>query len=113
MTSNLVGNALSYGDPRWPVHILVLGTGEDVVLAVRNEGPPIAAELIPVLFEPFRRGVSEDHSPRGLGLGLYIAKQIALAHGGAIGVESTAQAGTTFTVRVPRALGGSARAGTL
>lgn len=103
LTSNLVANALSYGDPARPVHVLIDGTGEELVLAVGNEGPPIPAELIPVLFEPFRRGVPEDRSPRGLGLGLYIANQIALAHGGTIGVESTAQSGTTFIVHLPRA----------
>jgi sigma-B regulation protein RsbU (phosphoserine phosphatase) len=58
--------------------------------------------VIPVLFEPFRRGVAEDRSPRGLGLGLYIAQQIVQAHAGTISIESTAQDGTTFTVRLPR-----------
>jgi signal transduction histidine kinase len=58
--------------------------------------------MLAVLFEPFRRGVPEDRSPGGLGLGLYIAEQIVRAHGGAIDVESTEEQGTTFTVRLPR-----------
>jgi signal transduction histidine kinase len=103
MTSNLVANAHAYGDPRGPVRVSVNGADEEVLLEVRNEGPPIAAELIPVLFEPFRRGLPEDRSPRGLGLGLYIAKQIALAHAATIEVESTDREGTTFAVRLPRA----------
>jgi phosphoserine phosphatase RsbU/P len=78
------------------------GTGDDVFLKVCNQGPPIPADVIPILFEPFRRGVAEDRSPRGLGLGLYIAQQIVQAHTGTIGVESTAELGTTFTVRLPR-----------
>ena len=55
------------------------------------------------LFEPFRRGDDErTQRRRGLGLGLYIAVQIAAAHGGAIRVRSTAERGTTFSVRLPR-----------
>jgi signal transduction histidine kinase len=53
------------------------------------------------LFEPFHRGQGEDRSPGGLGLGLYIALQIARSHGGSLGVESTAHDGTTFTLRLP------------
>ena len=58
---------------------------------------------MPVLFEPFRRGRTGDRSPGGLGLGLYIVKQIVRAHDGTIGVESTDKDGTTFTVHLPRA----------
>ena len=69
---------------------------------MHNHGPPIPSELVPVLFEPFRRGVPEDCSPRGLGLGLYIVQQIVLGHDGTIGVDSTAHDGTTFTLHLPR-----------
>jgi signal transduction histidine kinase len=101
--SNLVGNAITYGDPKTPVRVSVDGTGgAEMVLRVSNHGPPIPADLMPVLFEPFRRGVPEDRSPRGLGLGLYIVQQIVLAHDGTIDVDSTAQEGTTFTARLPR-----------
>ncbi len=101
--SNLVGNAITYGDPDTPINVSVDGTGDEMILKVANHGQPIPADLLPVLFEPFRRGAPEDRSPRGLGLGLYIVQQIVLAHDGNIYVESTAQGGTTFTVRLPRA----------
>jgi signal transduction histidine kinase len=55
--------------------------------------------LRPVLFEAFSRGVNSAH---GLGLGLFIAKEIAFAHGGTIDVESSAETGTTFTLVLPR-----------
>jgi signal transduction histidine kinase len=100
--SNLVGNAIGYGDPQLPVRVLVDGTEDDVLLKVSNDGPPIPPDMIHVLFEPFRRGVAADRSPGGLGLGLYIVQQIVQAHGGRITVESGAKMGTTFTVRLPR-----------
>lgn len=100
--SNLVGNAIGYGDPKMPVRVLVDGTTDNVRLEVSNQGPPIPPDLIHVLFEPFRRGVSADRSPGGLGLGLYIVQQIVQTHGGTIAVESSAGKGTTFTVRLPR-----------
>ena len=100
--TNLVGNAIAYGERGTPVEIAIEGRGRDVELKVHNHGPPIPAELQPVLFEPFRRGVPEDRSPRGLGLGLYIVQQIVLGHDGTIGVDSTAHDGTTFTLHLPR-----------
>jgi signal transduction histidine kinase len=100
--SNLVTNAIAYGSSGSTVHVAVVGNGHDVDLKVHNEGPAIAPDQLPMLFEPFRRGVPEDRSPGGLGLGLYIVKQIVQAHDGSIGVESTEQAGTTFTLHLPR-----------
>jgi signal transduction histidine kinase len=99
--ANLVANAQHHGDPLKPPHVSADGLGEEVVLAVRNEGPPIPPELMEVLFEPFKRGTS-GKAPVGLGLGLYIVKQIAVAHGGTIDVESSAENGTTFSLRLPR-----------
>jgi signal transduction histidine kinase len=101
VVSNLVTNALHHGDPRKPVQITVERLGTEVTLKVKNAGPPIPVELRPVLFEAFTRRPS-DTSPCGLGLGLYIVRQIAVAHGGTIDVESSAEAGTTFTVVLPR-----------
>ncbi len=99
--SNLVGNAMRYGDLRRPVHVYVEGSGEAVVLKVHNEGPPIPSDLRPVLFDAFSRG---DTSPHGLGLGLFIVKlQIALAHDGTVGAESCAETGTALTLVLPRA----------
>jgi signal transduction histidine kinase len=94
---NLLGNAIDHGDG--PVGIRIEGAGQDVVLSVHNDGEPIPASVLPVLFEPFRRG---DGSPHGLGLGLYIVREIVRSHGGAIEVRSTAAEGTTFVSRWPR-----------
>lgn len=97
--SNLVTNALEHGDPRGLVCLSVDGSGEAVVVRVKNDGPPIPPELRPVLFEAFSRG---DTSPHGLGLGLFIVKEIAIAHKGTIDVESSAETGTVFTLVLPR-----------
>jgi signal transduction histidine kinase len=99
--SNLVANALHHGDSRRPVQVRVEGQGPDVVLQVKNEGRPIPPALMSVLFEPFKRGNSGATS-RGLGLGLYIVNQVVGAHDGTITVESSADAGTTFTLHFPR-----------
>jgi len=98
----VVAPSIAYGSSGSTVQVAVVGNGHDVDLKVHNEGPAIAAEQLPMLFEPFRRGVPEDRSPGGLGLGLYIVKQIVQAHDGSIGVESSEQAGTTFTLHLPR-----------
>lgn len=100
VVSNLVGNALTHGTGA--VDVSVEGRESHALVAVGNEGPVIPAEVLPTLFEPFRRGGPPDQSPRGLGLGLYIAKQIVLAHAGTIAVNSTPERGTVFTVRLPR-----------
>ena len=99
--SNLVTNAISFGESGTAVEVSIEGNGQDVAMKVHNHGPPIAPDLLPALFEPFRRG-APDRSPRGLGLGLYIVQQIVHGHDGTIDVESTADAGTTFTLRLPR-----------
>jgi signal transduction histidine kinase len=107
--SNLVGNALVHGAPDEPVRVSIDVGGEELWLRVRNGGPQIAPELIPALFEPFRRGAGRDGTrSRGLGLGLFIVRQIVLAHDGDVSVESTATDGTTFIVRLPRRLGEAA-----
>ena len=98
---NLIGNALKYGPADVPV-VVSLGRergddGEWAVLRVRDEGPGIAPEVLPTLFERFARGPGST----GLGLGLYLARGIAGAHGGTIAVESARGAGSTFTVRLP------------
>ena len=100
--SNLVANGLVYSAPEAPVRVAVKGNAGGVVVTVHNQGAPIPPALLAVIFEPFRRGVPEDRSPHGLGLGLHIVQQIALAHGGQVAVDSTAEAGTTFTIRLAR-----------
>ena len=101
--SNLVGNALAHGDSTAPVRVSIDGAARTLTLAVHNDGEPIPVEQMATLFEPFRRGGSPSaNRPRGLGLGLHIAKQIVTAHGGAISVRSSAVQGTLFTVELPR-----------
>jgi len=101
--SNLVGNALVHGAGDRPVRVTVDDDGgPTVTVAVTNEGPAIPPELVPALFEPFRRGpAAASGRVPGLGLGLYIVRQIAVAHGGSVAVESSETA-TTFTLRLPR-----------
>ncbi|MGH7284111.1 MAG: sensor histidine kinase [Polyangiaceae bacterium] len=103
--SNLVGNAVSYGPKDRPVQIDMQEENEEVVtVSVHNEGPPIPQALRTELFSPFRRGARDSKSAEtaGLGLGLYISREIVLAHGGEIDVRSTATDGTTFRVTLPR-----------
>ena len=106
--SNLVSNALAYGEPGTTVTVDVDRDGRDAIVTVNNRGAPIPPAFLAVIFEPFRRDVPQDRSPHGLGLGLYIVEQIVLAHGGEIHVESNAQDGTTFTIRLPAAAVASA-----
>jgi PAS domain S-box-containing protein len=102
LASNLLVNAVQHGAQQRPVGVQVCGNGDIVELIVRNEGPPIAADLLPVVFEPFRRGHQSARAIGSLGLGLYIVRQIVVAHGGEVVADSTAADGTTFTVRLPR-----------
>jgi signal transduction histidine kinase len=76
-----------------------LDAGPSVELSVHNLGPCIPAERLPLLFEPFRRGTSVG---KGLGLGLFIVREIAAAHGGNVEVKSAPETGTTFVVQLPR-----------
>ena len=95
--SNLVGNALQHSDGE--VAVSLRGEKDFVVLETRNGGPAIPSEVLPHVFEPGRRG---DARSGGLGLGLFIVQQIVLAHGGSIEVTSSEDAGTTFTLALPR-----------
>ena len=76
---------------------------DDVVIEVHNDGDPIPPDDRERLFEPFQRGEhGRGRSERSIGLGLFIASQIARSHGGRIDVESTVEHGTVFKVRLPR-----------
>jgi sigma-B regulation protein RsbU (phosphoserine phosphatase) len=100
LLSNLAGNALSYGAAGEPVRIMATSDGS-FALSVRNKGPAIPPATMERLFQPFSRGDVQAHQ-QGLGLGLYIASEIARAHGGTI--EATSAAGETcFTFRMPLA----------
>ncbi len=99
--SNLLGNALAYGAADRPVRVQAAADGGMFELSVANAGEPIPAAARERLFEPFARGdVRPDQ--QGLGLGLYIASEIARAHGGRIEVASS-DGETRFTFRMPLA----------
>jgi PAS domain S-box-containing protein len=99
--SNLLGNAVDHGDPTSPIEVSLRRRGDAILFEVTNAGPPIPESLRAVLFDPFRRGAQELHSrQKGLGLGLYISREIVRAHGGSIDVESDAEK-TTFRVVLP------------
>ena len=101
--SNLVGNALKHGKRDAPVLVHVDATGDVVRCAVRNCGAPIPPALLPRLFDPFRQGhVGSSAGADGLGLGLFIAQQIAVAHGGRICVRSSEEEGTELSFELPR-----------
>jgi signal transduction histidine kinase len=100
--SNLLRNAIQHGSPDAPITLAATGRDDEVVLEVHNGGPPIPAEALATLFDPMVRHVADATANTGLGLGLYIASQVVLAHGGTLGVTSTDADGTRFTVRLPR-----------
>jgi signal transduction histidine kinase len=96
--ANLLGNALSYGATDQPVRVWASSAAGDFELSVANAGEPIPRAALEHLFHPFYRSAVQ-HDREGLGLGLYIAHEIATAHGGAISVESTPEE-TRFTFRM-------------
>jgi signal transduction histidine kinase len=101
--SNVLANALEHGED--PIRVVVREDDEDptrVLVEITNAGEPIPQDAIPTLFAPFvgRRRAGGD----GLGLGLFIACEILVAHGGSIRVRSSRESGTTFTLRWPRAI---------
>ena len=100
--SNIVGNAIAYAAPETVVAVKAHADGADVVVEISNQGDPLPADLLPFIFEPFRRAKPRAKSATGnLGLGLYIAHQIVLSHGGTL-VASCADGTTTFVMRLPR-----------
>jgi len=99
--SNLIVNALQHGRRDRPVNVVIAADGDPVELSVTNEGPPIAPDLLPVLFDPFRRADRTVAARYGVGLGLYIVNEIALRHGGSVAVVSN-EDHTRFTLRLPR-----------
>jgi signal transduction histidine kinase len=102
VVSNLLGNAVHHGQGS-PITLTAEDHGDSVTLAIQNGGPPIPPHMLPVLFEPLARGSGKGAS-HSIGLGLFIARTIVLAHGGRIDVRSSADAGTTFSVELPKAL---------
>jgi PAS domain S-box-containing protein len=104
--SNLIGNAIHYGLREKPVTVHVQADEKGVAVDVHNDGPPIPDDLQAELFNPFRRGTRDSRTTTtaGLGLGLYISREIVLAHGGDIVLKSNETEGTTLRVSLPRAM---------
>jgi signal transduction histidine kinase len=100
--SNLVRNAIQHGAANEPIEVRATGSGADVVVDVHNGGSCIPENALATIFEPMVRHTGGDHTKTGVGLGLYIASQIVLAHGGKLDVTSTEAGGTTFTIHLPR-----------
>jgi signal transduction histidine kinase len=106
LVQNLVGNALKYSDPYEPIELSVEQEEGQALIRVTDRGIGIPEADLPFLFERFHRGSNtDDRRYRGLGLGLYICKQVAEEHGGEISVDSRIGEGTTFTVRLPAVRG--------
>ena len=104
LLSNLLENAVAYGERNRPVTVTLRGEGPQVMFSVHNFGPVIPAHDRERIFEPRNRGSSENEQrvPDGLGLGLYICREIMRAHGGTLSVRSIDGEGTTFVARFPR-----------
>jgi len=100
--SNLVSNAGQHGRPEGAVTVRLDGRDSDTVTLEVHNGGSIPASIMPSLFDPFRGTRSPRDTSRGLGLGLFIVKQITEAHGGTVQVASSVAEGTTFVVRLPR-----------
>jgi PAS domain S-box-containing protein len=100
--SNLIGNAVRHGSPDGDVRVIADGSDARVVrVRVCNAGA-IPPDLLPKIFEPLTEGDRRRDRSGGLGLGLYIAREIVEVHGGHLTVESSDAGGTEFTVTLPR-----------
>ncbi|SDG66470.1 MULTISPECIES: sensor histidine kinase KdpD [unclassified Duganella] len=103
LLSNLLKNAIIHGSPSTPVEVRVRQVDDIFELSVTNSGPAIPADIQAQLFKPFWQSEQTD-SGQGLGLGLFIASEIAVSHGGVLEVVSSDNT-TTFTYRSPNKKG--------
>lgn len=102
---NLLANAVLHGAPDTPIAVTVADQPDDVLIEVRNWGVPIPEEMQQVIFNPLvqlaaAESATHERPSTSMGLGLFIAREIANAHGGSISVASSAGAGTAFPVRL-------------
>ena len=106
VVSNLLANALHHGDAATPVLVSAAAQDDWIAVAVHNQGLAIPPRLLGRIFEPLISSEQETQarSASGLGLGLFIVREITTAHGGVVTVTSSDTQGTTFTVRLPRGL---------
>lgn len=100
LASNLVTNAVKHGDPAAPVRVECRVENGQFTLVVENRGQPISQESREALFRPFFRGSSGGQRAHGFGLGLYIARETARAHGGTLTLDSNEDR-TRFTLSMP------------
>ena len=105
--SNLLNNAVQHGDRQSPVTLSANGEVDAIVVKISNAGDPIPSSALQAIFEPLVQAPNasteaHERSQTSLGLGLFIVREIVLAHGGTISAESSALAGTVFTIRLPR-----------
>lgn len=101
LIGNLVGNSVTYGDLERPISITSRLDDDMAHVSVQNHGAPIAPSLMARLFEPMIRGADAEDGVRSVGLGLFIVREIAKAHGGRVSVSSDEKSGTSFTVAIP------------
>ncbi len=102
IVANLLTNAITYAPHSARINVRVRMEGEQAVLQVRDDGPGIPAAALPHLFSRFYQVTRADAPSRqGLGLGLYLIRELATAHGGTVDVASSEGAGATFTVTLP------------
>jgi signal transduction histidine kinase len=100
---NLLDNAFKYGQP--PVTVTIAPTGDAVVVTVRDAGAGVPREEQERIFEKFYRSDPKlTRAPSGTGLGLYIARELAVRMGGTLDIRSTRGAGTAFVLTLPRPL---------
>lgn len=108
MLSNLIGNAVQHGTADAPVRVAVSSAGQQISFTVNNRGSVIPANKLKLIFEPLVRlnDAAEPYTENtSLGIGLFISREIAVAHGGSINVASSPDDGTTFVVTMPQFAG--------
>ncbi|MDB5825145.1 MAG: histidine kinase [Herminiimonas sp.] len=99
---NLLENAVKYGATERPIKVQVVMAHGRVILTVHNEGDPIPPDNLEIVFQVFRRAEAAKAGDKpGWGIGLPYVRSVAESHGGSIGVDSSKELGTTFTIDVP------------
>jgi signal transduction histidine kinase len=99
---NLIGNAVKYGDPGTPITVTIATGHERVMVAVHNEGSPIPPDEEECIFQMYRRATAANAGVKqGWGIGLPYVRAVAESHGGSVGLDSSRERGTTFTIDIP------------